>query len=169
MDQAYWLPWRRTVQLDGECVCERSCVRSAALGVCVCVKRIHVQEIFLAVLPKGRPRPRGRLQKTPMILKHWTVFIRDTSSLSAPAGSDSKLCSVQALDWQILEGSQPAPPVRGKDREPWERSRGGQRGLSCTEQLECRLSCADGPTDEASNPPRPLQGLGGGRMAQQAG
>lgn len=133
------------------------------------MKCIHVQEIFLRGFPEGRPRPRGRLRKGPYGPKTLGDIHQGHILPLSPCRSDTKFCSVQTLAWQVLEGPQPAPPVQGEDWERWER-RGVGRGLSCTEQLEYRLSCADGPTDEASNPPTPLQGLGvGRRLAQQAG
>lgn len=146
----------------------RSAVRGGR-GVLLCVKRIHVQEIFLRGFPEGRPRPRGRLPKGPNDPQTLGDIHRGHILPLGPCRSDTKFCAVHTLDWQILEGPQPAPPVQGEGWEPWERSRSGQRPF-CTEQLEYRLSHADGHTDEASNPPTPLLGLGvGRRLAQQAG
>lgn len=93
MDQAYWLPWRHDVQLDGERV--RGAVCSAA--------RVAVRETYPCArrfpqgLPGVRPQPRGRPQRGLETLK--------------PRRSESQLCPILALDWQILEGPQRAPPA----------------------------------------------------------
>lgn len=118
---------------------------------------------------KGDPDQGGDSQKAPMILKHLVILIRDTSSPAAPAGQI--LNSVQSRLWTGRFWRGPNLPLLSEERigNPG-KGAGVGRGLSCTEQLEYRLSCADGPTDEASNPPTPLQGLRVGRkLDQQAG
>ena len=63
MDQAYWLPWRHNVQLDGKRV--RGAVCTLQHGW-LCVIHIHVRGSFPQGLPEVRPWLRGRLQRAPM-------------------------------------------------------------------------------------------------------
>lgn len=63
MDQAYWLPWRHNVQLDGKRV--RGAVCTPQHGW-LCVIHIHVRGSFPQDLPEVRPWLRGRLQRAPV-------------------------------------------------------------------------------------------------------
>lgn len=123
------------------------------------MKHIHVQEIFLPGLPEERPRqakeetPKGPNDPKTLVHIH-------QGHLLTPCRSDT-INAVQSRLWTGRFWRGPSLPLLSKERirNPG-KGAGVGRGLSSTEQLEHRLSCADGPTDKASNPPTPLQGLG---------
>lgn len=134
------------------------------------MKHIHVQEIFLPGLPEERPRQvKEEIPKGPNDPK--TLGHIHQGHLLTPCRSDT-INTVQSRLWTGRFWRGPSLTLLSKEmiRNPG-KGAGVGRGLSSTEQLEHRLSCADGPTDKASNPQHHSRGweFVEGGVAQQAG